>query len=54
MTKEDHVRSILVLLVLGNEILHLGLGLGELQIILRVPVQGRLALEHSSELVRHH
>ena len=51
--KED-VRGVLVLLVLGDEILHVGLGLGELHLVhtlLGVPMQEGLALEHGSELV---
>ena len=52
--KRRHVRGILVLLVLGDEILHVGLGLSELHLVhtlLGVPMQERLALEHGGELV---
>jgi len=44
----------LVLLVLGDEILHVGLGFSELHLVhtlLGVPMQEGLALEHGSELV---
>ena len=54
LRQRRHVRGILVLLVLGNEILHVGLGLGELHLVhtlLGVPMQERLALEHGGELV---
>ena len=47
-------RSILILLILGNQILHVGLGLGELHLVhalLGIPMQERLALEHGGELV---
>ena len=50
----NHIRRILVLLVLGDEILHVGLGFGELHLVhsfLRVPVKESLAPEHGSELV---
>jgi len=45
--------GILVLLVLGNEIVHVGLGLGELHLIhtlTSVPVQESLSPEHGGEL----
>mmetsp|Transcript_3264 Transcript_3264/g.5371 ORF Transcript_3264/g.5371 Transcript_3264/m.5371 type:complete len:455 (+) Transcript_3264:329-1693(+) len=48
-------RGILVLLVLGDEIVHVGLGLSELHLIhtlTSVPVQESLAPEHGSELLR--
>jgi hypothetical protein len=54
--EENDARRILVLLVLGDEVLHVGLGLGELHLIhalLGVPMQERLALEHGRELVAH-
>ena len=46
--------GLLVLLVLGNEIVHVGLGLSELHLVhtlTSVPVQESLAPEHGSELV---
>ena len=46
---------LLVLLVLGHEVVHVGLGLGELHLVhalARVPVQERLAAEHGRELLR--
>jgi len=46
--------GILILLVLGNEILHVGLGFRELHLVhtlLCVPMQERLPLEHGRELV---
>merc|ERR1719329_651329 len=46
--------SILVLLVLGDEVVEVGLGLGELHLVhalTGVPVEEGLALEHSRELV---
>ncbi|KAH8614961.1 hypothetical protein ERJ75_000634400 [Trypanosoma vivax] len=49
-------RGVLVLLVLGHEIVHVGLCLGELHLVhalTRVPVQERLAAEHGSELLAH-
>ena len=52
--KRDYARCVLVLLVLGDEILHVGLGLGELHLVhtlLGVPMQEGLALEHGRELV---
>ena len=48
-------RSLLVLLVLGDEVVHVGLGLGELHLVhalARVPVQEGLAPEHGRELFR--
>ena len=47
--------SVLVLLVLENEILKIGLGLAELNVLhtlASVPVQERLALEHDGKLAR--
>jgi len=47
-------RSLLVLLVLGNEIVHVGLSLSELHLIhtlSSVPMQESLSSEHGSELV---
>ena len=46
---------VLVLLVLGDEVVHVGLGLGELHLVhalARVPVQESLAAEHGRELLR--
>jgi hypothetical protein len=46
--------SLLVLLVLGNQIVHVGLGLSELHLVhtlTSVPMQESLAPEHGSELV---
>src|SRR4051794_8758556 len=46
--------SILVLLVLRDEIVHVGLGLSELHLVhtlASVPMQESLATEHSSELL---
>ena len=48
-------RSLLVLLVLGDEVVHVGLGLGELHLVhalARVPVEESLAAEHGRELLR--
>merc|ERR1712159_302335 len=48
--------SILVLLVLGDKIVHVGLSLSELHLVhtlAGVPVKEGLAAEHSSELLRH-
>jgi hypothetical protein len=48
--------GVLVLLVLGYEIVHVGLGLGELHLVhalAGVPVEERLAAEHARELLRH-
>merc|ERR1711871_1254044 len=45
---------VLVLLVLGDEIVHVGLGLGELHLVhalASVPVEEGLAAEHRSELL---
>ena len=45
---------LLVLLVLGDEVVHVGLGLGELHLVhalARVPMQEGLATEHGGELV---
>ena len=47
-------RSILVLLILGDEVVHVGLGLGELHLVHAlgsVPVNPRLAPEHGRELL---
>lgn len=47
-------RRVLVLLVLGNEVVHIGLSLGKLHLIHSfscVPVQECFAAEHDSELV---
>mmetsp|Transcript_8088 Transcript_8088/g.21636 ORF Transcript_8088/g.21636 Transcript_8088/m.21636 type:complete len:456 (-) Transcript_8088:52-1419(-) len=47
-------RRVLVLLVLGDEVVHVGLGLGELHLVhalARVPVEERLAAEHGRELL---
>mmetsp|Transcript_23888 Transcript_23888/g.61547 ORF Transcript_23888/g.61547 Transcript_23888/m.61547 type:complete len:315 (-) Transcript_23888:480-1424(-) len=47
-------RRVLVLLVLGDEIVEVGLGLGELHLVhalARVPVEERLATEHGGELL---
>eukprot|EP00162_Nutomonas_longa_P015877 comp22433_c1_seq1/m.54978 comp22433_c1_seq1/g.54978 ORF comp22433_c1_seq1/g.54978 comp22433_c1_seq1/m.54978 type:complete len:484 (+) comp22433_c1_seq1:197-1648(+) len=47
--------GILVLLVLGHKIVHVGLGLSELHLVhalTSVPVKERLATEHGSELLR--
>merc|ERR1712070_1297380 len=52
--------GVLVLLVLGDEIVHVGLGLGELHLVhalAGVPVEESLAAEHGGELLRdalHH
>ena len=49
-----YLRSILVLLILGDEILHVGFRLSELHLVhtlLGVPMQEGLALEHGRELV---
>merc|ERR1719214_444245 len=46
--------GILVLLVLGHEVVHVGLSLGELHLVhalTSVPVKECLAAEHSSELL---
>merc|ERR1712072_192680 len=48
--------SILVLLVLGHEVVHVGLRLGELHLVhalTGVPVEERLAAEHAGELLGH-
>ncbi|KAL1128853.1 hypothetical protein AAG570_013387 [Ranatra chinensis] len=48
--------GVLVLLVLGDEVVHVGLGLGELHLVhplARVPVEERLPPEHGRELLRH-
>ncbi|VCX40010.1 unnamed protein product, partial [Gulo gulo] len=48
-------RGVLVLLVLGHQVVHVALGLGELHLIhalARVPVQEGLAPEHGRELLR--
>mmetsp|Transcript_18074 Transcript_18074/g.56303 ORF Transcript_18074/g.56303 Transcript_18074/m.56303 type:complete len:279 (+) Transcript_18074:891-1727(+) len=53
-------RRILVLLVLGDEVVEVGFGLGELHLVhplARVPVEEGLAAEHGGELLRdalHH
>merc|ERR1712057_126658 len=47
-------RGILVLLVLRDEVVHVGLGLGELHLVhalAGVPVKEGLAAEHGSELL---
>jgi len=47
-------RSVLVLLVLGDEVVHVGLGLSELHLVhalASVPVEEGLSPEHSSELL---
>jgi len=47
--------GVLVLLVLGDEVVHVGLCLGELHLVhalARVPVQESLATEHGRELLR--
>merc|ERR1711881_804823 len=46
--------GVLVLLVLGHEVVHVGLGLSELHLVhalTRVPVQEGLAAEHGGELL---
>ena len=46
--------GVLVLLVLGYKIVHVGLGLGELHLVhafASVPVQESLSAEHGSELL---
>merc|ERR1711970_1016099 len=48
--------GVLVLLVLGHEVVHVGLGLRELHLVhalASVPVKEGLAAEHSCELLRH-
>merc|ERR1711998_800006 len=48
--------GILVLLVLGDEVVHVGLSLGELHLVhtlTSVPVKEGLATEHASELLGH-
>mmetsp|Transcript_31309 Transcript_31309/g.79466 ORF Transcript_31309/g.79466 Transcript_31309/m.79466 type:complete len:502 (-) Transcript_31309:80-1585(-) len=48
--------GVLVLLVLGHEVVHVGLGLGELHLVhalASVPVEEGLAAEHAGELLRH-
>merc|ERR1719161_2112752 len=48
--------SVLVLLVLGDKVVHVGLGLGELHLVhtlASVPVKEGLTTEHASELLRH-
>merc|ERR1739848_582146 len=48
--------GVLVLLVLGHEVVHVGLGLSELHLVhalTGVPVEESLAPEHSSELLEH-
>ena len=48
-------RRVLVLLVLGDEVVHVGLCLGELHLVhalARVPVKESLAAEHGRELLR--
>merc|ERR1711903_66179 len=48
--------GILVLLVLGDKIVHVGLGLSELHLVhtlTSVPVKESLTTEHASELLRH-
>jgi len=48
--------SLLVLLVLGDEVVHVGLGLGELHLVhalAGVPMKESLATEHGRELLRH-
>merc|ERR1711907_605349 len=48
--------GILVLLVLGHKVVHVGLSLGELHLVhtlTSVPVEEGLATEHASELLRH-
>merc|ERR1719191_2466262 len=48
--------GVLVLLVLGYKVVHVGLGLGELHLVhalTSVPVKESLAPEHSSELLGH-
>ncbi len=48
--------GVLILLVLGNEIVHVGLSLSELHLIhalASAPVQEGLAAEHAGELLRH-
>merc|ERR1719181_648626 len=49
-------RGVLVLLVLGHKVVHVGLGLGELHLVhalASVPVKESLTPEHSSELLGH-
>merc|ERR1719247_3033924 len=48
--------GVLVLLVLGHEVVHVGLGLGELHLVhalAGVPVKEGLAPEHGGELLRY-
>ena len=48
--------GVLVLLVLGHEVVHVGLGLGELHLVhalAGVPVEEGLAAEHARELLGH-
>merc|ERR1719486_1718184 len=48
--------GILVLLVLGNKVVHVGLSLGELNLVhtlTGVPVEEGLTTEHAGELLRH-
>merc|ERR1711868_205517 len=48
--------SVLVLLVLGHKVVHVGLSLGELHLVhtlTSVPVEEGLTTEHASELLRH-
>jgi hypothetical protein len=48
--------GVLVLLILGDEVVHVGLSFGELHLVhtfTGVPVQEGLATEHGSELFRH-
>merc|ERR1711990_1404554 len=47
-------RGVLVLLVFGHEVVHVGLSLGELHLVhalTRVPVEEGLAAEHGGELL---
>ena len=46
--------GVLVLLVLGHKVVHVGLGLGELHFVHDITsVEESLAVEHGSELLRH-
>ena len=52
--RRGNLRGLLVLLVLGNQVLHVRFRLGELHLVhtlLSVPMQESLPLEHGSELV---
>ena len=49
-------RGFLILLVLGHQIVHVGLGLGKLLLVhalTSVPVQEGLTTEHGRELITH-